>query len=147
MSSQQKSYYNMLKKQMMIQADDEDVTAVNAAVQINKLLQIAGGAVYTDNKEVLEFDVSGRLNVVKEVIEESSHKTLIFVPFTHTIQILKQFLDKHNISNDVISGDTPVKKRSDIVREFQNHTNPKVLVIQPMAASHGLTLTAADTIL
>lgn len=146
LSPQQKSYYNMLKKQMVIQADNEDVTAVNAAVQINKLLQIAGGAVYTDNKEVLEFDVSGRLNVVKEVIEESSHKTLVFVPFTHTIQILKQFLDKHNISNDIISGDTPVKKRSDIVREFQKHPNPKVLIIQPMAASHGLTLTAADTI-
>ena len=119
---------------------------MNAAVQINKLLQISGGAVYTDNKEVLEFDVSGRLNVVKEVIEEASHKTLVFVPFTHTIQILKQFLDKHNISNEVISGDTPVKKRSDIVREFQSHPNPRVLVIQPMAASHGLTLTAADTI-
>jgi len=147
LSPQQRAYYNMLKKQMMIQADNEDVTAVNAAVQINKLLQISGGAVYTDNKEVLEFDVSGRLNVVKEVIEESSHKTLVFVPFTHTIQILKQFLDKHNISNEIINGATTVSKRSDIIMEFQKHTNPRVLIIQPKAASHGLTLTAADTII
>ncbi len=147
LTSQQKAYYTMLKKQMMIQANDEDVTAVNAAVQINKLLQIAGGAVYTDSKEVLEFDVSNRLNVVKEVIEESSNKTLVFVPFTHTIQILEQFLTKHGISNKIISGDVPVNKRSDIVREFQNKPDPRVLILQPMAASHGLTLTAADTII
>ena len=147
LTSQQKSYYTMLKKQMVIQADDEDVTAVNAAVQINKLLQIAGGAVYTDNKEVLEFDVSNRLNTVKEVIEESSNKTLVFVPFTHTIQILEQFLTKHNIPNQIINGSTPVNKRADIVREFQNKPNPRVLIIQPMAASHGLTLTAADTVI
>ena len=146
LTSQQNSYYTMLKKQMVIQADDEDVTAVNAAVQINKLLQIAGGAVYTDNKEVLEFDVSNRLNTVKEVIEESLNKTLVFVPFTHTIQILEQFLSKHGITNQIISGDTPVKKRADIVREFQNKHDPRVLIVQPMAASHGLTLTAASTI-
>jgi SNF2 family DNA or RNA helicase len=147
LSPQQKSYYDLLKKQTIFQADNEDVTAINAAVQINKLLQISGGAVYTDSKEVLEFDVSNRLNVVKEVIEETLHKTLVFVPFTHTIQMLKQFLDKHHISNEIINGSTTVKKRSDIVKDFQSHSSPQVLIIQPMAASHGLTLTAADTII
>jgi hypothetical protein len=34
-------------KQMLIEADGEEITAINAAVQISKLLQIAGGAVYT----------------------------------------------------------------------------------------------------
>ncbi len=118
-----------------------------AAVQINKLLQIAGGAVYTDTNEVIEFDVSSRLNVVQEVIEESSHKVLVFVPFTHTIQLLEKHLQKHNITCDVINGSVSVNKRSDIVKQFQEQPEPKVLIIQPKAASHGLTLTAANTII
>jgi len=44
---------------------------VNAATNLNKLLQISGGAVYSDSREVVEFDVSNRLQVVKEVIEGS----------------------------------------------------------------------------
>lgn len=147
LSPQQIKYYNVLKKQMLIEADGEEISAVNAAVQINKLLQISGGAVYTDNKEVLEFDVSIRLNVVQEVIEESSHKVLVFVPFTHTIELLKRHLDKHGISCEVINGGVSVNKRSALIQQFQDHVHPKVLIIQPQAASHGLTLTAADTII
>jgi SNF2 family DNA or RNA helicase len=72
---------------------------------------------------------------------------LVFVPFTHTIELLKAKLDKAGISNDVINGKVPVNRRSDIVTEFQTRTDPHVLIIQPQAASHGLTLTAANTII
>ena len=147
LTPQQIKFYNILKKQMMIEAAGEEVSAVNAAVQINKLLQIAGGAVYTDTGEVVEFDVSSRLNVVQEVIEESSHKVLVFVPFTHTIELLEKHLAKNNITCEVINGSVSVNKRSDIVKKFQEQTEPKVLIIQPKAASHGLTLTAANTII
>ena len=147
MSPQQVKYYNVLKKQMLIEADGEEISAVNAAVQINKLLQIAGGAVYTDTGEVLEFDVTNRLKVVQEVIEESSHKVLVFIPFTHTIELLQKHLNKHNISCDVINGKVSVNQRADIVKRFQEQPEPKVLLIQPKAAAHGLTLTAANTII
>lgn len=146
LSPQQHKFYTILKKQMLIEAAGEEVSAVNAAVQINKLLQIAGGAVYTDAGEVVEFDVSNRLKVVQEVIEESSNKVLVFVPFTHTIELLEKHLVKNGITCEVINGAVPVNKRADIVKQFQEQTNPKVLIIQPKAASHGLTLTAADTI-
>ena len=146
MSPQQVKYYNVLKKQMLIEASGEEISAVNAAVQINKLLQIAGGAVYTDTGEVLEFDVSHRLNVVQEVIEESSHKVLVFIPFTHTIELLQKHLNKHHITCDVINGSVSVNQRADIVKRFQEQAEPKVLLIQPKAAAHGLTLTAANTI-
>lgn len=144
---QQAKYYKMLKKQMTMKADGEDITAVNAATNINKLLQISGGAVYTDSREVIEFDVSNRLNAVLEVIEEASHKVLVFVPFTHTIELLKNFLEKHGITCDVINGQVSVNRRSDIVNAFQEKRDPHVLIIQPQAASHGLTLTAANTII
>jgi SNF2 family DNA or RNA helicase len=146
MTPQQNKYYKELKKEMLIEAAGEEITAVNAAVKLNKLLQIACGAVYTDNREVLDFDAKSRLQAVKEVIEEASHKVLVFVPFTHTIHIINQYLTKQGIECEVINGEVPVARRSQIIKSFQEKTNPHVLIIQPQAASHGLTLTAADTI-
>ena len=147
LTPQQLSYYKKLKQEMLIEADGEEISAVNAAVKINKLLQISGGAVYTDTGEVLEFDVSSRLKVVHEVIDETSNKVLVFVPFTHTIELLEKYLTKHGVTSAVINGAVSVNRRTDIVTHFQNNDQPKVLIIQPQAASHGLTLTAADTII
>jgi SNF2 family DNA or RNA helicase len=128
-------------------ADGEEVSAVNAAVKINKLLQISGGAVYSDTGAVVEFDVSNRLRVIEEVIEETSHKVLVFVPFTHTIELLRTHLRGAGITCEVINGKVPVNKRTEIFKQFQEQPNPKVLIIQPQAAAHGVTLTAADTII
>ena len=147
LTPQQQKYYDLLKKRMIMEAGGEQISAVNAATNLNKLLQISGGAVYSDTKEVVEFDVSNRINVILEVIEESSHKVLVFVPFTHTIELLKTQLDKNKITCDVINGKVPVNKRADIIKRFQTQSDPHVLIIQPQAASHGLTLTAANTII
>ena len=146
LTKMQMAYYRMLKSEMLIEAAGEEVSAVNAATKLNKLLQISGGAVYADNGEVIEFDVSNRLNAVLEVIEEANNKVLVFVPFTHTIELLRERLTKAGISCDVINGKVPVARRGQIVTEFQTNKDPHVLLIQPQAASHGLTLTAADTI-
>ena len=147
LTPQQMKFYSQLKSQMLFEAAGEEVSAVNAATRINKLLQISGGAVYTDDGQVLEFDVSNRLNVVLEVIEEASNKVLVFVPFTHTIELPRAKVEKEKISCDVINGKVPVNRRSEIVTRFQTQKDPHVLIIQPQAASHGLTLTAADTII
>ena len=147
LTPQQEKYYNQLKSQMLIEAAGEQISAVNAAASINKLLQISGGAVYSDTKEVIEFDVSNRLKVVLEVIEEASHKVLVFVPFTHTIELLKSYLASHHIDAEVINGQVPVNRRHDIIERFQKEEHPQVLIIQPQAASHGLTLTAANVII
>ena len=147
LTAQQRGFYKLLKSQMLIDAAGEEISAVNAAVQVSKLLQIACGSVYTDSGEIVDFDASTRLNVVQEVIDESSHKVLVFVPFTHTIDLLRRHLEKQHITCAVINGEVNVNKRSDIVKDFQETNNVKVLIIQPQAASHGLTLTAADTII
>jgi SNF2 family DNA or RNA helicase len=147
LTAQQKKYYDILRKKMLMELGDGDsVTSVNAATNIGKLLQISGGAVYSDTGEAVEFDVSNRLNVVLEVIEEASHKVLVFVPYTHTINLLKDFLDKNKISNAIIAGSVSMNKRSQIIADFQEKPDPHVLIIQPQAAAHGLTLTAANTI-
>ncbi|NDH77765.1 MAG: hypothetical protein EBY63_02905, partial [Flavobacteriia bacterium] len=79
------------------------------------------GAVYSDTGEVIQFDVSNRLKVVLEVIEEASNKVLVFVPFTHTIELLKEFLDKNKISSQIISGKVTLNKRSEIFDNFQSN--------------------------
>ena len=146
LTAQQKKYYDILRKQMMATADGEQITAANAAVNMNKLLQISCGAVYTDSGETIEFDIKNRYKVLKEVINESSQKVLIFVPFKHVIELLKGKLTKDGITNDVISGGVSANKRTQIFKAFQTTDSPRVLIIQPQAAAHGVTLTAANTI-
>ena len=147
LSAQQLKYYRQLKKDMLIEAAGEEVSAVNAAANLNKLLQIACGAVYTDTKNVIEFDVSDRLNAVSEVINEASHKVLIFVPFTHTLDMLKEYLTKQGVTAEIINGNVSVIKRTDIFKKFQEDVEPRVLLIQPQAAAHGVTLTAANVVI
>jgi SNF2 family DNA or RNA helicase len=146
LTAQQKKFYDLLRKQMMTTAGGEQITAANAAVNMNKLLQISCGAVYSDTGETVEFDVKNRYKVLREVIDESSQKVLIFVPFKHVIEILKERLSADGISNEVINGDVSANKRTAIFKEFQEQPDPQVLIIQPQAAAHGVTLTAANTI-
>jgi len=139
-------YYKALKDQMLVEAAGETISAVNAAAMLSKLLQISGGAMYTDTREVVEFDVSPRLNALMEVIDETSNKVIVFVPFRHTIEIVSRHLNQEGVVNEIINGDVPARERAEIINRFQMQENPRVLVIQPQSASHGVTLTAADTI-
>ena len=47
---------------------------------------------------------------------------------------------------ECIHGGVTPNKRADIIRRFQNEKDPRVLVLQPQASAHGITLTAADTV-
>ena len=146
LTRQQQKYYDLLKKKLTLKIGDDEVSAVNAAVIMNKLLQISAGAVYTDEGDTLEFDIKHRYKVLREVIDESSQKVLIFVPFKHTIDILTDKLRTDGITTEVIRGDVPVSRRTDIFKRFQTTDSPRVLVIQPQSAAHGVTLTAANTV-
>lgn len=146
LSPQVIQYYRKLKTQMLIEAAGEKISAVNAAAGMSKLLQISGGAVYTDNKDIVEFDVSPRLAALEEVLDETENKVLVFIPFTHTIDVVKKHLDSIQVKSAVIQGSVSAKERGDIINQFQTQPEPRVLIIQPQAASHGVTLTAADTV-
>lgn len=139
-------YYKELKNQHLIEAAGEQISAVNAAAMLSKLLQISGGAMYTDNREVVEFDVTPRLSALMEVLDETEHKVIVFVPYRHTIELVSRHLSSQGVVNEVINGDVTARDRADLINRFQTQTNPRVLVIQPQAASHGVTLTAADTV-
>jgi len=146
LTAQQEKYYELLRRQLIVQAAGEEITTVNAAANLNKLLQLSGGAVYSDTGEVVQFDASNRLAVLREVIEESSHKVLVFVPFRHAIEVVSEDLKKHGYATALIHGGVSASKRTEIFERFQTTDSPQVLVIQPQAASHGVTLHAANTI-
>jgi SNF2 family DNA or RNA helicase len=146
LTKQQEMYYKKLKAQAAMEVAGEQITAVNAAVMMGKLLQISAGASYTESGDTVQFDINNRYNVLKEVIAESTHKVLVFVPFKHVIEMLSAQLSKDGITNAIINGDVTAANRTEIFKQFQNQPDPRVLVIQPQAAAHGVTLTAANTV-
>lgn len=147
LTAQQKKYYELLRKQLVVSAAGEQITTVNAAVGMSKLLQISCGAVYSDSGETLEFDIKNRYKVMREVLDETKQKALIFVPFKNTIKILSDKLQADGFTTEIINGDVPAHKRAEIFKNFQETPNPRILIIQPQAAAHGVTLTAADTVI
>lgn len=146
LTPQQKKYYDLLKDRMMVQTAGETITAVNAAAGVSKLLQISCGAAYTDDKEVVEFDSAPRLGVLEEILEETSRKVIIFAMFRSTIDGIHAHLTKKGIAIEMIHGGIAAGKRADIIHRFQTQPTPRVLVMQPQATAHGITLTAADTV-
>jgi len=141
---EQKTYYNKLKKEMIIEIGQEEVSAVNAATMLTKLLQVSSGAAYTADRSVVEFDYSSRYNVLKEIIEEASQKVIIFCAFRSIIDKLTDKLTKDKISCDSIHGGVSAGRRTQIIKNFQEKESPRILIIQPQAASHGITLHAAN---
>jgi len=146
MTPQQKKFYTALKKQMYVEAAGEQISAVHAAAGLNKLLQLSCGAVYSDDGEVVQFSAKNRLDEVSEVVKECNNKVIVFVPFRHAIDIVTDRLRKDGFATEIISGAVTMKNRTQIFKDFQESKDPKVLVIQPQSAAHGVTLTAADTI-
>ena len=147
LSAQQEKYYKLLKKEMLMQAGGEEISAANAAVALNKLLQLSAGAVYSDTGGVIEFDVKNRSTELLSIIDETAHKVIVFVMFRHTIEMVQKVLTDAGHTVDIIHGGVSVGKRAEIFNQFQTSKDPRILVIQPQAAAHGVTLHAANTII
>jgi SNF2 family DNA or RNA helicase len=72
---------------------------------------------------------------------------IVFVPYRHAIQLVNEELTKSGYSCEIVNGEVSVNKRTDIFNRFQTQPDPKVLIIQPQAASHGVTLHAANVVI
>ena len=146
LSAQQHKFYETIRKNMMAVAAGEEITTVNAAANLNKLLQLSCGAVYSDSGEIVAFDAKSRMTALLEVIEEASHKVIVFAPFKHAIEIVAEEMGKNKIPAEIIHGGISATKRTEIFSRFQTEDDPRVLVIQPQAAAHGVTLHAANVV-
>ena len=146
LSPEQAKRFGELQKEAVTTINGNAVTAVNAAVLINKLVQISTGCVYSADGEVNEIDCSPRLAVLKECIDECDEKVIVFVSLTGALHSLYNKLKK-DYSCAVLDGSTSMGKRTEIFNAFQRDENPRVLLANAGAMSHGITLTAASTII
>jgi SNF2 family DNA or RNA helicase len=146
LTPQQGKYYDALKKQMMTIAAGCEITATNAATMLNKLLQVAQGAVYTDDGGVVEFDVTNRMAELVNVIDQTDHKVLVFIPYRHTLQMVENELIKQGYTVQTIHGGVASTRRADIIKQFQTEDDPRILLLVPQATAHGITLTRADQV-
>ena len=145
-AEQKKHYTQMLKHFVTELSADGTITAVNEAVKIQKLVQIACGVAYGDDGQNIEIDCSPRVNLVKEVIEEAGEKVILFVPLTGTLHMLERELSKH-WTVGVVNGAVSATQRNQIFHGFQKERDPHVLIAHPGTMAHGLTLTTASTII
>jgi SNF2 family DNA or RNA helicase len=146
LSPDQAKAYKEMKKDLQIMAAKGPITAANEAVLRLKLLQISCGAIYGADREIHHVDAAPRLKALKELMEQCREKIIVFAPFTSVVHMLSRELRK-NFSVEVINGEVPAKKRNEIFSAFMDTDAPRVLVADPGTMSHGLTLTAASTII
>lgn len=126
----------------------ELITAANAGAAMNKLLQISLGWVYaTQTGNSVPLDNQNRIEALMDAIESTDRKVLIFVPFKHALAGISEALTKDKTEHAVVSGDTSDRERNRIFHLFQNTEKFRALVAHPQCLAHGITLTAADTII
>jgi SNF2 family DNA or RNA helicase len=147
MGKKQEFAYEQLRKHACVAIQNHQVSAVNAGVLLNKLLQVSLGYVYTSAGKIVGLDNNVRLDAIVETVEGASHKVLVFVPFIHALQGIYKRLADDRISCAMVHGETPKKARDTIFNLFQNTDKYKAIVAHPACMSHGLTLTAATTVI
>lgn len=146
LSDEQKKIYTSMKNVFQAMVANQQITAVNAGVAVNKLLQIAGGWVYDTAKGVVHLENSKRVDAVLDLIESAEHKVILLAPYLHTIAGLEEALTRAKVPFAQLQGNR--EERNHVLNQFQNGTDSfKVLLSHPARLSHGLTLTAADTII
>lgn len=127
MSCKELKLYNKLKSDMIIDIDGKELDVPNAAALSNKLLQMANGAVYDDEKSVVEIH-SQKLDALEDLIEASNGKpVLVAYWYKHDKDRLMQRFQAEEINTS-----------SDI--DKWNKGEMHVALIHPASAGHGLNL-------
>lgn len=147
LTAEQQTVYDRMKQALVAEAKAGQLLAVNEGVKVGKLLQIACGAAYTTERETIYLDATPRLTETITLIQESASKALVFVPFISTVQLVEEALNAAGITTRTIYSEVTKAARDEAFGLFQHQKDPRVLVCQPDAMSHGLTLTAASTII
>ena len=124
--------YESLKKDLILSTTEHEVTAANAASLVNKLSQMANGAVYTDDTEAVTFH-DRKLDALEDIIEAANGKPLLVAYwFKHDYTRIVQRLEKLGISYMKIDSNESITK-------WNNREIP-VALIHPASAGHGLNL-------
>ena len=127
--------YKIMEKDAVLEIGTEGIIALSAAAVSNKLLQLANGAVYTENREVIKIH-DKKLDVLDELIEEArGEPVIVFYNFKHDKdRILERF-----------KGVRILDTEQDI--KDWNDRKIKILLAHPASAGHGLNLQAGGNII
>ena len=134
LSEKERNLYDRLKADMVLKLEDEEIDAVNAATLSNKLLQMASGAVYNDDKESIHIH-DRKLDALEDLIEGANGKPVLIAYWYKSD--LKRIKDKFNVKELKTSGD---------FKEWNQGKIP-VAIIHPASAGHGLNLQAGGSTL
>lgn len=128
MSAKEKKIYDDFCRDMVVQIGDEELDAVNAGVLSGKLLQMANGAVYGDDRRVLPIH-SRKLNALEDLVEAANGKPLLVA-----------YWYKHDLAR--IRERFPEARCIDTSRDISDWNAGKVplALIHPASAGHGLNL-------
>lgn len=124
--------YKQLEKDLVLELGEDDITAANAAVLTNKLLQMSNGAIYSESHQVVEVHEE-KLKALLDIIEAANGKpVLIFYSFKHDFDRIVSFLKSNKIKAVGLEDSKDIKK--------WNEGNILVLLVHPAGAGHGLNL-------
>ena len=137
---QSKHYMSMEKDYITWLETGEAVTASSAAVKAMKLMQISSGILIGKDGEPTSIDHEPRLKEL-DIIVGQVDKLIVFANFTKSIRALEEAYPKAK----VINGQTSANDRYKYISEFQDG-DLSMLICQPKAISHGVTLHSAATI-
>lgn len=132
MDDTEKAQYELLKHDLVVNLDEDDITAVNAAVLSNKLCQMANGAIYTD-KKIIQNIHDRKLDALEDIVEQMNGKNFLLVYwFKHDLErIIKRL-------NDIGASYSKIDTTESI--EEWNKGKIQVGLIHPASAGHGINL-------
>ena len=132
LSEKEDSRYADLKKDLVLQMPDGEITAANAASLSGKLSQMANGAVYTDAGETVAIH-ERKLDALEDIIEAANGKpVLVAYWFRHDLERIAERLHKLKIPCSRLDTDGSIRK--------WNAGEIPVALIHPASAGHGLNL-------
>ena len=132
LSGKEDSHYADLKKDLVLQLPDGDITAANAASLSGKLSQMANGAIYTDAGETVAIH-ERKLDALEDIIEAANGKpVLVAYWFRHDLERITERLHKLKIPCSKLDTDGSIRK--------WNAGEIPVALIHPASAGHGLNL-------
>lgn len=137
-SSELLANYNKLQEDLLLQLEEGEVDAKNAATLRGKLLQVASGSVYGSRGKRHNLD-NARIELVADLVYEREH-SIVFYNWDHQREQLVKEFKKRKFDWVEITRDTKGTDRGKIVRDFQAGFY-KVLLMHPQTGAHGLTLT------
>ena len=132
LSEKEDSRYADLKKDLVLQMPDGDITAANAASLSGKLSQMANGAVYTDAGETVAIH-ERKLDALEDIIEAANGKpVLVAYWFRHDLERITERLHKLKVPWSKLDTDSSIRK--------WNAGEIPMALIHPASAGHGLNL-------